>query len=233
MFNFSDLVLEQLTLEVRYENGYLYLDNCGKTFRKILDKWPAAKVDGVSVNEAKLQIQDKQLTMVFSPDRVALTQNYPAGISELGEFSDFAVNTVREFLEISAFTRVGNRFVYILKVEDEKESLDLMNKTGFFNVPSEKVSHIGDTVKNANVRFQVTRGGEVGYGISLGHVGRTLNIQLPKPIKYDAGKFILSGLAIDVDFYTMKPIESGNVKAHELIKKNSKDMESLIHGLFK
>lgn len=233
MFNFSDLVLEQLTLEVRYENGYLYLDNCGKTFRKIMDKWPAAKVDSASVNEAKLQIPEKYLTMVFSPDRLAMTQNYPAGISELSEFSDFAVNTVREFLEISAFTRVGNRFVYILKVEDEQESLDLMHKTGFFNVPSEKVAHIGDSVKNANVRFHITRGGEVGYGISLGHVGRTLNIQLPKPIKYDAGKFILSGLAIDVDFYTMKPIESGNVKAHELIKKNSKDMESLIPGLFK
>jgi hypothetical protein len=233
MFNFSDLVLEQLTLEVRYENGYLYLDNCGKVWRKILNKWPSAKVDGVSVNEAKLQIPDKHLTMVFSPDRVALTQNYPAGISEIGEFSDFAVSTVREFLEISAFTRVGNRFIYMLKVEDEKESLALMHNTGFFNIPNDKVSLIGDTVKNPNVRFQISRNGEVGYGISLGHVGRTLNIQLPKPIKYDAGKFILSGLAIDVDFFTMKPIESGNVKAHELIKKNSKDMESLIPGLFK
>ncbi len=233
MFNFTDLVLEQLTFEVRYENGYLYLDNCGKICRKILNKWPSAKVDGASVNEAKIQIPEKQLTLAFSPERLAMTQQYSDGISDFGEFSDFAVSTVRELLEISAFTRVGNRFVYLLKVDDEKESLVLMSKTGFFNFPSEKVSQIGDAVKNAKMTFQVYRDEEVSYVFNISHVNRTLNIRLPKPIKYDAGNFILSGLVIDVDFSTLKPIESGNVKAHDLIKKNSKDMESLIVGLFR
>lgn len=233
MFNFSDLVLEQLILEVKYEDGYLYVDRCGKILREIISRWPSATAESVAVSETKIVMSNKQITMAFSDKRILLTQQYPSGISEIGEFSDFAINTICKHLEISAFTRVGNRFIYILKVEDEKESLNLIQKTGFFNIPAEKVSLMGDTVKNVNVRFQITRGAEVGYGISLGHVGRTLNIQLPKPIKYDAGKFILSGLAIDVDFFTMKPIESGNVKAHELIKKNSKDMESLIPGLFK
>ena len=111
--------------------------------------------------------------------------------------------------------------------------MDLMRSTGFFDIPKEKVSKIGDMVKEANIRFQITKDEEVGYGIRLGHTSRTLNLQLPKPIKYDASKFILSGLTIDVDYFTMKPIESGNVKAHELIKKNSRDMEPLINGLFR
>lgn len=233
MFNFTDLVLEQLTFEVRYENGYLYLDNCGKVCQKFLNKWPSATVGGANVNEAKLQIPEKQLALVFSTERLGMTQQYPAGITELGEFSDFAVSTVREFLEISAFTRVGNRFIYALKVEDEKESIALMSKTGFLNFPSEKVSQIGDTVKNAKMTFQISRGGEVSYGFSISHVNRSLNIQMPKPIKYDVGNFILSGLLIDIDFFTLKPIESGNVKAHDLIKKNSRDMESLIVRLFR
>ena len=220
MFNFSDLVLEQVILELRYENGYLYLDNCGKTLRNIMDKWPTAKVDSANVGEAKLDVLNKNLSMTFSPHRVAFSQSYPSGISDLGEFSDFALNTVRELFEISAFTRVGNRFVYMLKVEDEQESLDYIRKTGFLAIPPEKVAHIGDTVKNAGVRFQITRDGEVCYTVNLAHVSRKLDLQLPKPIKHDTGTFIFSGLSIDIDFFTMKPIESGNVKAHDLIRKN-------------
>lgn len=233
MFNFSDLVLEQLTFELRYENGYLYLDNCGKVWRKLLNKWPSAKVDGISVNEAKLVIPEMDLTLVFSPERIAFTQSYPAGTSKIGEFGNYVVDTICEFLEISAVTRIGNRFIYILKVENEKESLALMHKTGFFNIHSEKLSQIGDTLKDATVKFRIIRNDEIGYGINLGHVNREVNIQLPKPIKYDASKYITSGLVIDVDFHTLKPIEIGNVKTHELIRKNSQDMESLISGLFK
>lgn len=233
MFNFSDLVLEQLTLELRYGNGYLYVDRCGTILREIFGRWPLATAESVAVNETKIVMSDKQISLAFSDKRVALTQLYPSGISDLGEFGDFAISTICKFLEIDAFTRVGNRFIYMLKLEDEKESLDLLQRTGFFNIPKEKVSQIGDTVKEANIRFQITRDEEVGYGIRLGHVNRTLNLQLPKPIKYDASKFILSGLAIDVDCFTMKPVESGNVKAHELIKKNSRDMETMINGLFR
>lgn len=226
-------MLEQLIFEVRYENRYLYLDNCGKTLQKILDKWPSAKVDNASVNETKIVVPDKQVTAVFSPARMGLTQNYPGGVTEFGELVDFALGTVSEFFEISAFTRIGNRFIYILKTEDERESFELILKTGFFNAQNDKISGIGDTVKNARVGFQISRDDEVAYGINLAHVGRTLDVQLPKPVKYNTDKFILSGLAIDVDFFTMKPIERGNVKAHELVKKNARDMETLIPGLFK
>lgn len=233
MFNFSELVLEQLTLEVRYGNGYLYVDRCGSILRSIMGKWPSATAESVAVHETKVVMPDKQITLAFSDKRMSLTQQYPGSVSDIGEVGDFAIEAICKALEIGAFTRVGNRFIYMLKVDDEKESLDLMRKTGFFGSPGEKVSKIGDTVKEANIRFQITRDGEVGYGIRFGHVNRTLNLQLPKPIKYDASKFILSGLTIDVDYFTLKPVESGNVKAHELIKKNSKEMEPLITGLFK
>ncbi|MBI5633363.1 MAG: hypothetical protein HZA15_07800 [Nitrospirae bacterium] len=234
MFNFSDLLLEQLTLELRFENAFLYIDKCGSILRDIFAKYPSATAESVAVNETKIVLPDTQISLAFSPARIVLNQQYPSGISDIGEFGDFAIDRICKTLEISAYTRVGNRFIYILKIDDEKESLELMKNTGFFNIPQEKVSQMGDTLKSANIKFQITRDDEVGYGISLGHVNRTLNLlQLPKPIKYDASKFILSGLAVDVDFYTMKPVDSGNVKAHELIKKNIKDMESLISGLLK
>lgn len=233
MFNFSDLVLEQLTLEVRYGSGYLYIDRCGSILRSLMGKWPSATAESVAVHETKVVMSDKQITLAFSDKRMSLTQQYPGSVSDIGEVGDFAIETICKALEISAFTRVGNRFIYILKVDDEEESVDLMRTTGFFGTPKDKVSKIGDTVKEPNVRFQITRDGEVGYGIRFGYVNRSLNLQLPKPITYNASKFILSGLTIDIDYFTLKPVDSGNVKAHELIKKNSREMEPLITGLFR
>lgn len=233
MFSFSALVLEQLVLELRYENGYLYWDNSGKIWRSILSGWSSAKPDTINVKEAKIVIPEKEITLAFSPERIILTQKYPDGITDIGEFGDFAVKTIIDLIDISVFTRVGNRFIYMLKLESDDECLRLLQRTGFFNVPSDKISHIGDTVKSPHIRFHIIKKGEIGYGINLEYQSRSVNLQLPKPIKYDASKLILSGLLIDVDFYTLKPIESGNVKSHELIKKNLNDMEPLITGFFR
>jgi hypothetical protein len=233
MFNFSDLVLEQLVLELRYENGYLYWDNSGKIWREILSKWPFAKADTINVKDAKIVIPEKEISLIFSSERIVLTQNYAAGVTDMGEFGDSAVSTIRELLDISVFTRIGNRFIYMLKLPDEKESLDLILRTGFFAIPQGKVSNVGDSVKSPAVRFQIIKGDDMGYGIRLEHTNRTLNIQLPKPIKVDRTKFITSGLMVDIDFYTLKPIECGNVRVHELIKKNHREMELLITGLFR
>lgn len=84
MFNFSDLVLEQITIEVRYGNGYLYVDRCGSVLRTIMAKWTSAIAESVAVHETKISVPDKQITLAFSEKRISLTQLYPSSISEIG-----------------------------------------------------------------------------------------------------------------------------------------------------
>lgn len=232
MFRFSDLVLEHISFEVRYNNAYLYLDHCGKTCRKIMDKYPKVTVDMAGTDGAVLQMHDNHITLNFSHANAVITQRYPPNVSMLGEFSEFAINTICEFFEIPSFTRVGNRFDYMLKSE-EAASLELMKKTGFLNFPEEKVSLMGDAVKTANVSFQIIKDGTVGYSIRMGHAVKNLNVQVPFPIKYNDEALIRSGLSINVDSFTLNPIGASNIKAHTLIKKNFKDMEPLITGIFK
>jgi len=65
----------------------------------------------------------------------------------------------------------------------------------------------------------------------MAYVNRKLEINVPKPIKYDASGFITNGLLIDIDFHTLKPVEGGNVKVYELLKKNKKDIEHFVGEL--
>lgn len=234
MFNFDDLVLEQLILELRFKNGYLYLDNCGKTWREIIDRYPSVKEDKVNVQEAKLFIPEEELSLKFSNHIFNLTQNYPANLNTISEFGDLSYEIVMRNLGIDAFSRVGNRFIYTLKgsVEDATE---LLKRTGFFSVPEEKKAKIGATLKDPAVKFTIERDDGVGYIVNIAYFSRKYEIALPKPIvvKYDLSKFSETGLTIDIDYHTLKPVDRGALVVSELLKTNKKNIEFIINELFR
>jgi hypothetical protein len=98
------------------------------------------------------------------------------------------------------FTRIGNRFIYINKVDDVQVSIALLEKTGFFSIPEDKFKKIGTSLNNPGVKFTAVRDNDVGYTFNMAHVNRKLEIKVPKPIKYDASAFITDGLLLDIDF---------------------------------
>ncbi len=226
------LIFDQAIFEVRYEHGYLYWDHCGKIWKSIQEKFPTLKFENVTTESAILKLQDEDITLQFSQNSINLTQQYPSDIRTLCELADVAVKNISKFLEISAFTRIGNRFRYLHRVKDSDESSKLLKQTGFFNIPENKFKKIGDTLKEPQVKFVITKSDEKGYIFNLQHVERKLNIALPKPVKADISEFISMALSIDVDFYTIKPVEESIVRPSELIKKNRSDIEFLLQELF-
>lgn len=233
MFDTSKLLLEQMIFEVRFEHAFLYWDNSGKIFNEILKGWPTATVETVSVQESKMiiKIKDEDLTVTFSPHRINFNQSFPSGVKAMGEFADYALPIISSHLNVNLFTRVGNRFIYINKVDDVHASIALLEKTGFFSIPAGKFEEIGTSLDNPGVKFTTKRDNDIGYTFNMAHVSRKLEIKVPKPIKYDASAFITDGLLVDIDFHTLKQAEVGNIRVHELLKKNKKDIEYLIGEL--
>ena len=234
MFKFEELVLEQLILELRFENGYLYLDNCGKTFREIIKRYTGIKEETVNVNEAKLVLPEDEIFLKFSPTNFNLSQNYPSNLNTVCEFGDFSYEIVMKNFGIDAFTRVGNRFIYTLKVGSVEEATELLKKTGFFNVSEEKKSKIGATLKDPGVKFTIVRDDGIGYIVNIAYFNRKYEVKLPKPVtaKYDMTKFSETGLTIDIDYHTLKPVDRGALVVSDLLKKNKKNIEFIIKELF-
>lgn len=233
MFDTSKLLLEQMIFEVRFESAFLYWDNSGKIFNEILKGWPTAAVDAVTVQEAKMIIKtkDEDLTLTFSPHQINFNQSFPSGVKAMGEFADYALPIISRHLNVNLFTRVGNRFIYIHKVDDVQMSIAFLEKTGFFSIPAGKFEKIGTSLDDPGVKFTATRDNDIGYTFNMAHVSRKLEIKVPKPIKYDASAFITDGLLVDIDFHALKPVDGGNVRVHELLKKNKKDIEYFIGEL--
>lgn len=228
----ESLILEQVVFEVRFSGGYLYWDNCGKIWAEILGKHPKLKAESVGVQSAVLVMDDEEITLKFSLDNINISQKYPENLKTFGEFTESTINIIVEYLQVKTFNRVGNRFFFITKVKDSEESVELLKKTGFFAVPEDKKKIIGDSLTKPHIQFHITRGDEIGYMFNLQYMDRKIEVTAPKPITYDTSKFIKKCLNIDIDYYTLKPVDHSIIKYNELIRKNRKDIEYFIEELF-
>lgn len=221
-------------MELRFENGYLYLDNCGKTWREIIKRYPNIREDTVNVQEAKLVFPEEEISLKFSPTNFVLAQNYPSSLNPICEFGELSYEIAMKNLGIDAFTRIGNRFIYTLKVGSVEEATELLKNTGFFNVSEEKKAKIGTTLKDPGVKFTIVRDDGIGYVINVAYFSRKYEVKLPKPVtaKYDMTKFSETGLTIDIDYHTLKPVDRGALVVSDLLKKNKKNIEFIIKELF-
>lgn len=115
---FSDLKLNRVILELRYDHGYLYLDRCGKTYLKILEKNLEWKFIQASPEITFLQNKERNMELHFNHLNIHFVQE------EVENLNQFKVNTskiipiITTELEIKTFKRIGNRYWFIFPVEN-------------------------------------------------------------------------------------------------------------------
>jgi hypothetical protein len=161
-----------------------------------------------------------------------ITQQQPSSLAFLGEVADATVETVTHLLEIETFTRIGNRFFNVLKVNDYNESIEHMKRLGCFEEIRNRTAKFGDIIKDPQIKFVINKGDEKGYIVNVGHQERSLSLTLPKYVKYETSAFLSKVLLIDIDFFTMKPVDCSIVKSSELVHKNGREIKHLISALF-
>lgn len=232
MFDINSLILEQVIFEVKYEHGYLYWDNCGKIWKVIHEAFPNITLETVSTESAIFKLKNEEIILQFSPNNIVVSEQYPNNLKTIGELADAALNIITKYLEIETFTRIGNRFQYLVKVKDAEEAIELLKKTGFFNIPTDKVVKIGNMLKEPHLKFVVTKDDEKGYIFNLTYLERTINLKLPKIVKADVSGLITKAFLIDIDYYTLKPVDCSIVRPLDLLKKNKSDIDYLIKEIF-
>ncbi len=226
-------VLEKAVFEVRFEKGFLYWDNCGKIWREIISKWPDLKAESISPERAQLSSKKHSFFLRFNANSIDVTQEYPDNTSFFREFTEDSIRIISTYLEVKTFTRVGNRFIYILPIKDSNESIELLKKTGFFNVPVVKLSKLGTSVQEPRIKFIINKDNDISYIFNLAYIKRELELKLPKPIVADTSKFISTGLIIDIDCCTLKPVDLSILNCGELIRTNERNFDFMLTELFK
>jgi hypothetical protein len=227
---YDKLIIERIILELRFSHGFLYWDNCGKIWKNICEKWVDLKMIEVTPDKAIFNIQDQGLQLKFSQKDIHLSQDYPPSSLKLfKEVAKEAIPLIANFLEIRSFSRIGNRIFYLYTTANLKEAEDIIKSIKLLSLSDDKIKSFGDNLSEPRIGFKI-QNEDVGYTFNISSISRTLNVELPKPLKVDSSKFITDAVVIDVDYFTRKSVDLSLTDFADLINIVQKNLK---HNLTK
>lgn len=231
MFRFDDLILEKVIFEVRFHNGYLYWDNCGKIWRAITDTWPNLVARNVTPERAHFQLSEEGIDISFSHNRMGTDQDHPKKLDIYKKFTKDSFHIILEGIQVNTFSRVGNRYQYTLRFDDDNEVVKFFTSYGFLDI-HEKINNIGKNIKEPSVRFIIEKD-DISITINISFFRRNIELTIPKPIKVDTSEFIKQGILFDIDFFSTKRVERGIFDVEEFINTHERNCRRVIETLFK
>lgn len=175
------LLLPKIVFEVRYKQGYRYLDRCGEMMIEIENKlknWNA-----VEATITGCQMENKTEKMIFNCSSVKLDlAQYDKKDLKLSSFFDSAVATfgiVSKNLGIREFVRFGLRYWFFYPVASMEEGRKMLSANKFFNINTGIEEMFGKPVKDRSFVVIVDKN-NFGHRISLNLVHKE-GIDLEKP----------------------------------------------------
>jgi hypothetical protein len=157
----KDGILHKLVYEVRYNNGFLYLDRCGLTAKRIMSTFPEwiVKSQDVSPQNAPLVSLANGAKFSFGALKYDLSMDQPMGRevalteNDVNGFitqADSVTRIVHEELELQEFTRVGFRMWYLFGGNSKEECEDWIDKLGIFKVEKSLTDAFSGNVQSQN-----------------------------------------------------------------------------------
>jgi hypothetical protein len=141
-------VRHRFVFELRYDQGELYWDRCGRIARTLAAKegWALQSVD---VNGCHIWNDEQNLIFAYSPRKLDLTQSQSQDVSKLLSPGDFAViaeefsETVVGALDVKCFPRIGFRAWTLYGTESLEDASIRIGKMSFFS-PCKSLNDLGE-----------------------------------------------------------------------------------------
>ncbi len=125
---------QQDVLEIRYKQGYRYLDRCGDAMVLLEDALPAISGDKIWMPEdmapqgARMKCPDLDLTLVFDAARFCLDQSPTDVPCPFENIAQYAFGTIASKFAIDNLARLGRRQKHILPADSIEDAAKLSLK---------------------------------------------------------------------------------------------------------
>jgi hypothetical protein len=225
----------KVVLEVRYRDGWAYLDKCGRTINKIIQDNPEWFPKGADPTNAGLVSMQNRCSFNFSSLQYSFNLERPLGGDALqqADFDTFCEqvatvsNIVHDYLGLKAFTRVGCRIWYFFEADSKENAEKWLLDLGICQV-SPHLERVFESKISSASTVVVMAGADRMYRISMNSVERSAQLDLGSEIltvrasslSKEQNKFLLKQLdakkrmlaspgfaaMIDVDAYQEEPV---------------------------
>lgn len=135
----SDAVLHRLVFELRYNDGFVYLDRCGQTLNSLLREFPEWECAKADPSSGQLVHRKTNRSFTFGTAKLDLAQTQSPDVvtigppQEFGNLCDGLATIVTEELGLCSFSRIGVRAWHLLGAKTREEADNAILGLGFLN----------------------------------------------------------------------------------------------------
>jgi hypothetical protein len=177
-------LLRQMTCEVRYQDGYLYLDHCGRLLKRLVHdsaEWivaPEPAPQGTTLlnllagTALRFGLRSASIGLDrTAADEVIATDEANEFIKEVGDVLEMVIDE----LEVAELTRVGYREQYYFSFDSKEDSEKWIGELGLFSVPQGLLKAFGATPEALGVVLMI-QGQHCHYRIAVNGIERSAQV---------------------------------------------------------
>jgi hypothetical protein len=223
------------TLEVRFPEAYRLWDKAGSIWSDARGLF--ADFRNLNANPGQVNFfADERFSLNISLDKIYCIDHKPYINSDkrLDVFDGF-MKIALESLKVSTLNRIGCRTISGLEFKSKQDVIRAMKEMNLIRTPSSKFFNI-DPINISPSYIAEIDDGDIGYRMSISAQTRKFEISiLPETVDFLENKEEKTdeSLVIDVDFYTMKPIDVGAFRASAWMERCersiSRDMDGFLN----
>ncbi len=228
--NFDDLKLEQVVLQLNYDLGHLYWDKSGEIINEICKAYPewAWKEPGRGGTVMQNQ-KHKDISLLFGWETIKFVQHEVENLNQFKKYCREIPRIITRCLSVKEYRRIGNRFWYIQRVEDQENGQKNLIKSGLLEVDERKVKLFGDRIKARSFTI-VFEKEDFDIRLSVDVFKRD---DIPESLKIDEKFHPRHMIRYDIDVHTDNNLRVDNFDCGEFIQKNRNLIANKLTEFFK
>jgi hypothetical protein len=214
----DDFKIHRAICEIRYEDAHLLFDHTGRTLQNMKSAFTDLKVTSAAPNQTTGRCKEGAFALELAASRFS-AENPDSKLEAFGVRCKNFFEIVIDSLELKVFTRIGLRVLYRADTTDLDKARKKLNELELVNRPSELRYEASEEPEELILRWQ---NDEVGTMLRLKAEKGTVDVVLPPELEMEKSSISKSyvGLVLDVDTYTVAPVERSQWDASSWIQQS-------------
>jgi hypothetical protein len=226
----TDFKTTYAVCELRYENAYLIFDRTGQVCREAQASYTHCNVTSAAPNMTIFQADEGAFVLELSQCRFS-TNRPDASLEKFAAHCKMFFDSVTIHLDVRVFTRVGFRILFRKDFKDLDEAKASLDSLKLVNLLPEERFGAAPEPHEIFLRWE---GAQVGATLRLKAESGKIDVVLPPELEADKPDIHKSfnGLVLDVDYYTVAPVERSQFDAAAWILRSVRTVRKNLDTIF-
>lgn len=226
----ADFKMTSAVCELRYENAYLIYDRTGQVCQEARSFYTDCTVVTAVPNQTIFQAKEGSFVLELAQCRFSTTKP-DSTLEKFAEHCKGFFDSVTNNLEVKVFTRIGLRIFLRKDFKDLDEAKAALTSLKLVN--RESAERFGAASEPHEVFFR-WEGTQLGAMLHLKAESGKIDAVLPPELEAEKSEIHKSfnGLVLDVDYYTVAPVERSQWDAPAWILRSLRTIKRDVDTIF-